>query len=886
MMIINSASPGGISYWQGTAASTQWMGHGAQELGLVGPVGHQDLQQALLGRSPAGEPLTSRPRMRRRHGWDLVFVAPKSLSLLATRATPEVCEPLRGAFWSAVADSVDLLETRAAWASKGGELVQAPNIVAAAFLHLANDMGEPHLHAHVVLANLAMPQRASTSLQAARPGREEPEGASPGYRGSWACLAGNEIWRWREALGPGFQLALRDRACKAGFNFEWDLRPGAGGEIRGVAAADRSASSMRSVAVLASARRSGTVSSGALRAAQARTRGTQRTGPPPPPLERLESLARQARRLPAVPGPPPSAPSVDRALAERASTHTEPGVLAAIAETSPKGLPLTEAARIAARWCPGAACEPGPGAARARPGRTGRWSTGLARQLDDHVVARALGSRPAGTARVAPELAWAELEALGFDTQTARVACHIVCSGEGVSVVGPGPWLNQATCIDAARAAWQAGGVGVRVAAPTELSAMRWRALTSLLPRSPAAPDLDTADRAATDLAGTNLAGEPWDEGPGRRALIVDAASNLSPAALARLVDQAAASRTKLVLVCGGTVPRRGPSAALSLDKLAEALEIPGWQALRDRPARIAAEHRPYLQISGIGARGCFTGKDAMANLAATYRGLALLSAGHAEHQPGHKSTPAGQNLPEQAGGPGEVMVAYGPDEVEALNEAARRAFFGGTVPPRQVAIGKRSYAVGDRVLALRRIGKVLSATPGTVVEVGDRSVRAQWGAASGALLTEVGPEQAKSLGYGYATTLPYLRGFGLSDLLVLGDPTYLGQREARVASAWLAVAGPGALAHGLAGAHARRQAGLVELATGWPDQELLRRAGDKPLEPAARRRWVASITACLAERSTTLESQVLPGLPQHRREERVLVPGRRPGHPGLSPGM
>ena len=52
------------------------------------------LRHVLLGQSPGGETLTARPGLRRRHGWDLVFAAPKSLSLLAApglRATPPSC---------------------------------------------------------------------------------------------------------------------------------------------------------------------------------------------------------------------------------------------------------------------------------------------------------------------------------------------------------------------------------------------------------------------------------------------------------------------------------------------------------------------------------------------------------------------------------------------------------------------------------------------------------------------------------------------------------------------------------------------------------------------------------------------------------------------------
>ena len=82
-------------------------------------------------------------------------------------------------------------------------------------------------------------------------------------------------------------------------------------------------------------------------------------------------------------------------------------------------------------------------------------------------------------------------------------------------------------------------------------------------------------------------------------------------------------------------------------------------------------------------------------------------------------------------------MVAFGPAEAEALNLAARAALLGGkagATGPR-LRLGRREYATGEKVLALRRTGEVNSATRGTVVAVGpgrahDRVGGGQWAAA------------------------------------------------------------------------------------------------------------------------------------------------------------
>ena len=262
--------------------------------------------------------------------------------------------------------------------------------------------------------------------------------------------------------------------------------------------------------------------------------------------------------------------------------------------------------------------------------------------------------------------------------------------------------------------------------------------------------------------------------------LVVDAADHLSPAALARLCSQAGASRTKVVLVPGGTVPGAGASLASSFDKLVEdfaphSLMPPAPAAVPDQPSG------PFVSVHGLIVRGAFSGTDAMAHLIDDWRA--------AEVAPGH--VPA-------------VMVAFGPAEAEALNDAGRRARLG-TGPARaELVLGQRAYAVGDEVLALRRLGSIRSATGGTVVAVEPRSLTVEWRGPSAPSRTVLGREHAKSLGYGYATTVPYLRswppgpagaGTGSVDagrLFVLGDPLQLGSRASLAGPAWVTLAGPG----------------------------------------------------------------------------------------------
>jgi conjugative relaxase-like TrwC/TraI family protein len=852
MLIINLASATGCGYWQRSAVHSCWLGQGAEILGLFGEVRTADLRAVMLGQRPsssppAGEALTSRPGLRRRHGWDLIFAAPKSVSLLAQAGALPAASALREANRLAVSDAMGTLEERAAWVRASGAQVTAEGVVAAAFEHLDNDAGHPHLHTHVVLANLA-----------AR------------GNGQWSCLVGNELWRWREGLGAGFHLALRSRLAEAGLGFRWAISGGGLGEITSVPLEARSVTSSRSRGVRAAARSFGSGSAATERGAQARTRRSARsTGTGSVGWDEAEAakVLRRALRSPAQPSPPPAVGPVAAALAGRGSTFGEADVLVALAETLPSGLNLRQATDWARSWCEtNRPLVPAEREGAARPQTPKRWTTALADHLDQRVVALATEARFAHMAQVMPALAGSELAGLGAPAGVASEAMRLACGPDGVAILPRGPWLAQAFCIDAARAAWQSAGVTVELVCPSELSARRWRALTSLRERSGGGAGLGVATG-------------------GRRpdhVLVVDAADHLSPGNLVRLLDQAAAGRTKVILVLGGTAPGHGPSLARSLDELAGQLASAGIvQRPLLGPASVGAAANPAVSLPGIVVHGSLTGADAMAQVVQAWVGRAgpdQLSIGPSSIGP-------------SSIGPGSIgavplMVAFGPAEAEALNLAARPAWLrlrAGLARAQraglselsraplsdaatsdaarevgaEMALGERRYAVGDRVVALRRIGHATSATFGSVVALGDRSITVEWQGPGGLWQSEVGAEQARSLGYGYATTVPYLRACNdpRQRFVVLGDPLELAARADRAVGAWVTVPGPGWPAFGASGAAARHRAAVRELATSWPDKEMLELAGPRPLGLAGRRRWAEIVVSCAIRRELGLSN-------------------------------
>lgn len=762
MLVINSASGGGVRYWQQEAVASRWLGQGAHALGLEGAVTRDDLVATLAGRAPDGTALTARPGLRRRQGWDLVLAAPKSFSLLAEaglRLDLPAGPVLVDAYRQAVADTVTTLEGRAAFVVSGGQRRPAPAVVAACFEHLKSDAGQPHFHSHVVLANLgALPVG-------------EPVGGQPAGERRWGCLVGDELWRWREALGAGFHMALRDHLARAGLYFTWELSPGGLGELTEVPATARAAASTRSTEVAASRASFGSVSRAADRVAQ----GSSRSGTRAVPVERPQwgddqaaAVLAEAQGRPAPATAAPAVPTVAEALAGRSSTFTEPDVVVALGETAPSGLGLSSAVDWARQWCP--------------PDR-GPATTPRSRGVDERIVDLFVEARFARCAQVSPVLAERELAELGTAPGVAEAALGITCGGEGVSIVPSAPWLAQAEVIDAARSVWQAAGMTVEVAAPTEISARRWQALTSLRPPG-------TPVRAPTGPTGpTGLTGVT---GHGRvtsgRALVVDAADHLGPLALADLVDRATRSGTKLVLVAQGTVPGRQRPLSEALEHLAQAYAPPGdWS-----PARLPGPAWPHGRVdddSGL-LHGALSGPQSIAHLVQAWA-QAVTRASSAE---------------------APMMVALGPAEAEALNAAGRQC---SPAAGPHVLLGRRWYGEGDQVMALRRLGQVPTATRGVVMGTEEDGVLVRWRRGGDSWTASVGQGQAGSLGYGYATTVPYLRNLGDDvALLALGPPAHLGPRQGQCREAWVTLAGSGLPSFGPGGREARLRAGWEELSS------------------------------------------------------------------------
>lgn len=138
-----------------------WVGRGAALLELAGStVRAPDLRAVLRGVDPAtGELLDAGHGRVRVAAFDCTFSTPKSVSILHALGPKEAAAETRAGHEASVLAALDHLERDAARVRRrvGGERssIAADGLVGAAFVHRTSRAPDPHLHSHVLVANLA-----------------------------------------------------------------------------------------------------------------------------------------------------------------------------------------------------------------------------------------------------------------------------------------------------------------------------------------------------------------------------------------------------------------------------------------------------------------------------------------------------------------------------------------------------------------------------------------------------------------------------------------------------------------------------------------------------------------------------------------------------------
>lgn len=543
MLIVKSASAGSVRYYFDGRDPGVWSDGAGRLLGLSGAVDPEDLRRVLDGRHPrTSEFLPSRRTARRRAGWDLIWASPKSFSLLATQG-PELANPAVEAHRSAVAALVSHLDKGLTAARSLAPTGRAPcdGLIAAAFTHRYNSAGEPHVHTHLIVANLSRAQER------------------------WSAVTSEQWFVDRRALSALYHLELRHQVALRGWNIDWRLRPDGLADVADVArAAVRAASSQTravdAVGAFEARRRALTVPW------QANVAAASPAGTAARPVPNAFDSPRRAEDPSASLGGPNQASlaqsarivarlddvdlrrCVETSLAVKRSDFRRADVVVALAATHPGGASVDAATAWVESFC---ATSLPVRSTTSRP----RWSTSLAMQADRRLVEMLREGWDLRHDLPLPSMSPAWDQSPNFAGSGDGLEGPAALTDPVVRLTcppGQSRLLAQAEVIYLHGLNLESRGLRVAVNTPSAGSAIRWAVLAS---------------------TPTYRRGDSFD------ALVVDQADRRSSAELALLAGEARRQKAQLILVEGGTLPRLASPASRGLEESpTRTVEVPEAQ--------------------------------------------------------------------------------------------------------------------------------------------------------------------------------------------------------------------------------------------------------------------------------------------------------------------
>ena len=758
---LNSVARGVEDYYLGSGeAPGYWLARGADDLGLAGEVGDEVLRRVLRGTHPGSAHSLVKAHHDRVPGFDLTFLAPKSLALLHELGSKEASNKAMSAHDAAVAAALDYLERHASGArrGKGGRRsIGSKGFIAAGFRHRTSRAGDPLLHTHVLVANLIK-----------------------GEDGKWGALDAKHLYRHAKTAGYLYQAHLRAELTRR-LGVQWTaVRKGAA-DIDGIPREAIEAFSKRRREVQAvlsersATRRQREVAALTTRQAKDYSVSPQRLLPEwrdkaaalGLTAETLEAVSQRVREIELKPETV-SEIAVRLADAEgltaQASSFSRREVLQGFCAELAAGASVQEIEALADQFlasskvislserAEGAAA---PESERVLEGRiassTGERSYSTTGMLDVErdVIERALERRFDGVGMAPQAAVRSALERRPslFGDQQAMVT-RLTTSGAGVEVVVGKAGAGKTFALDAAREAWEASGhrvIGCSLSARAaqELQAgsgIRSFTIASLL------QDMDRPEAA----------------GLGRdTVVVVDEAGMVGTRTLERLLGHAEQASAKVVLVgddrqlpeieAGGAF--RGIKNRLPPIELAEVRRQPfGWER---EALDLLREGRAEEAIRAYTERGrvfvAASAEETRRNLVADWWRT------QGDEEPG-------------------VMIAARRSDVADLNARARELLVAdGRLGIEELEVAGERFAVGDRVMTLkntRNLG-VFNGTRGVVAAIDTEALSVTLRLDEGQLVTlPSGYLESGHLTHAYAITGHKAQGMTTQNAFVLGDET------------------------------------------------------------------------------------------------------------------
>jgi conjugative relaxase-like TrwC/TraI family protein len=760
---IDTVARGAEEYYTGAKeAPGEWIGAAAPRLGLEGEVDAEALAHVLGHVDPTGTyRLTAAHSVPTVAGFDVTFCAPKSVSLLFALGRPEVSNEVRNAADAAVSASLSVLEQAACRVrrGKGGHTVlDGDGFVAASFRHRTSRAGDPHLHTHVVVANLAH-----------APSDDR-----------WTALDARPLYSWLSPVGHLYEAHLRWELTHR-LGVEWGSVRNGIADVAGIPRPVLREFSTRRREIEAHLDEHGQHSAKAAQVATYATRrakddGADVAGLLPAWRRRAGALGLDVGALEAVlertsAVEPPAVGSVEAeqlyrwlaspdGLTASVSTFGQRDVIKAICNALPSGgrvdqvLDLVDgflrsehvvAVRVDDR---AAVIHRLDGAVVAARTDEFRWTTPEMLETETRLLASALERRASRTGLamdVAIEAAVASRPSLA--EEQARMVRAICSSGDGVEIVEGVAGAGKTFALAAAREAWEASGLRV-IGCSLAARAAKQLQDDAGIPASTIDRLLAGIDRQKTALDDTTV-------------LVVDEGAMVGTRKLARLLTLAEVAGTKVVLV--------GDPCQLP--------EIEAGGTFRGLQQRLGASY-----LTDNRRQSEEWERATLAELRAGDPGRALDD--YLGHQRIHQAATADavrdrlvdQWMNARLDGEDVLMVAARLADVDDLNRRARQVlseecYLGND----EVVLAGRPFAVSDEVLALRndyQLG-LLNGTRAIIEQIDTSRHQMTLATTTGhRLAVPFAYTEAGNLTHGYATTVHKAQGATVDRCFVLVDDT------------------------------------------------------------------------------------------------------------------
>jgi conjugative relaxase-like TrwC/TraI family protein len=737
----------------------EWAGRGAEALGLSGGPEEGELGVLLDGRDPASGAVLA-GTARRAGGnvaFDLTFAAPKSVSVLAAVGDETVRSAVLDAHAAGVRAGLDYLERQACFVRRGRNgltVLPAEGFVGAVYVHEMARSGDPHLHAHLVIANRVR-----------------------GADGRWSAPDMRPVYTHAKTAGTIADAVMRDQLRRS-LGVEWGPVTNGIAELVAVPTDVREHFSARHTEIMEEASARGLTSMSGIAAIQRETRDRKRM------IARGEAVAGWRARaaehgfgehelrhaLGRVRAVTPS-DYTERlraqathmlgpaGLTRQSSTFTRREVIQQLAEVHPEGAPLGHLERLAddflARTCvpiTRAGDDTNPGH------RETLYTTPDMLRAEARLIDAATGRDPNGSivadARTVDAVI-AQRPSLGADQE--RAVRHLTTGDGRVRVMEARAGTGKTFTLAALREAYERSGVPV--------IGVAWQGQAAdVLQREAGIPSQTAA------LLLRRIGRGEDDAIPAHSVIVVDEASVMPTRALERLAHAAAWRSARLVLV--------GDRAQLpSIDAGG------GFAALADRlgAAELTENRRQQTELQRDVARHLAEGRaaDAVALLAESGRLQSFEDARDARMALVTAWARAELDSPGR-----NLMLAHDRHDVAELNRIAREwREQWGFISDRRITVAGTEWAIGDRMVCRQNdysLG-VRNGTQGTVVDLGHHAEHLD-------LYTDHGEIIRIPAGYlaharhGYALTGHVSQGESVDRSFVLASPERGGAEWAYVA--------------------------------------------------------------------------------------------------------